>query len=129
MDWLEQDHVMIDCLHMQILCTNSQGILVTIQGIPKKVSIRQTSSLQAKKCIRKGCKLFAVNIQDVEAEREKHIEEFSFLIDYMDIFPEEIPGLPLKRDLYFSIELAIGLVPASKSPYYMSSPELVELKL
>jgi len=45
------------------------------------------------------------------------------------MFPEEIPGLPLKRGLEFSIELTPGLVPTSKAPYRMSAQELVELKL
>ena len=40
MDWLEQNHVMLDFLHMSILCTDSQGNQVKIQGIPKKVSVR-----------------------------------------------------------------------------------------
>ena len=62
MDWLEQHHVMLDCLHKSILCTDSQGNQVKVQGIPKKVSIRQIFALQAKKCVRKGCKLFTVNI-------------------------------------------------------------------
>ena len=64
MDWLEQHHVMLDCLHKSILCTDSQANQGKIQGVPKKVSVRKISTLQAKKCIRKGCKLLAVNIQD-----------------------------------------------------------------
>ena len=129
MEWLEQHHAMLDFLHKSILCTDSQGNQVNIQGIPKKVSVRKISSLQENKCIRKGCKLFAVNIQDIEAEREQHIEEFIVIIDFKDVFPEEIQGLPSKRDLDFSIELTPGSVLASKSPYRMSALELVELKL
>ena len=98
MDWLEQHHVMLDCLNKSILCIDSQCNQTNIQGIPKKVSIRRISSLQLKKCIRKGYKIFAVNIQDVEVEREKQIDEFLIL--------EEIPKLPSKWDLYFSIELS-----------------------
>ena len=30
MDWLEQHHVMLDCLHKSILCTNSQGNQVRV---------------------------------------------------------------------------------------------------
>ena len=45
------------------------------------------------------------------------------------MFPKEILGLPPKQDLDFSIELTLGSVPASKAPYRMSAPELVELKL
>jgi hypothetical protein len=46
-----------------------------------------------------------------------------------DVFPEEVPGLPPKRDLDFSIDLVPGAVPTSKVPYRMSTPELVELKV
>jgi hypothetical protein len=45
------------------------------------------------------------------------------------VFPEEVPGLPPRRDIDFSIELVPGAVPMSRAPYRMSTPELVELKL
>ena len=81
--------------------------------------MREIFSLQAKKCVRKGCKLFVVNIRDIEAEREQHIEEFPFLVTFKDIFLEDISGLPPKRDLDFSMELTLGSAPSSKSPYCM----------
>ena len=61
-DWLEKHHVMLDFLHKSIFCIDSEGNQVKIHVIPKKVFLRQISALQEKKCIRKGCKLFAVNI-------------------------------------------------------------------
>ena len=70
-----------------------------------------------------------MNIRDIESNREQCIEEFLVLEEFKDLFPEEIPVLPLKHDLDFSIELSPGSVPASKSPYRMSAPKLVELKL
>jgi hypothetical protein len=45
------------------------------------------------------------------------------------VFPEEVLGLPPRRDIDFSIELVPGAVPMSRAPYRMSTPELVELKL
>ena len=81
------------------------------------------------KCIRKCYQLFAVNILYIEAKREHHIEDFPVLVDFKDVFPNEIQGLPPKQDLYFSIEMTPGSVPTSKFPYHMSTPELVELKL
>ena len=129
MDSLEQHHVMLDFLHKYILCTDRQGNQVKVQGLPKKFSVRQIFSLQAKKCVRKGCKLFTVNIRDVVLDKEQCIEDFPVLEEFKDVFPDEIPILPLKRDLYFSIELTPGSVPPSKAPYHMSAPELVELKL
>ena len=73
--------------------------------------------------------MFVVNIRDIESEREQQIEEFLILVEFKDMVPKEIPGLPSKQDLDFSIELTLGTVLASKSPYCMSAPKLVELKL
>ena len=70
-----------------------------------------------------------MNIRDVESDREQHIEYLPVLEEFKDVFPKEIPGLPPKRDLEFSIELTPGSVLASKAPYRMSALELVELKL
>ena len=46
----------------------------------------------------------------------------------MDVFPEEILGLPLKRELDFTIELVPGAVPSSNAPYRMNMLKLNELK-
>ena len=40
MNWMEQHHVMLDCFQKSILCTDSQGNQVKVQGIPKKVFVR-----------------------------------------------------------------------------------------
>ena len=79
-NWLKQHHLMLNFLHNSIFCTDNQENQVKIQGIPKKFSIRQISALQENKCIRKGCKLFAVNVQNIEAKREQHIEDFPVLV-------------------------------------------------
>lgn len=47
----------------------------------------------------------------------------------MDVFPKEILSLPPHRDIDFTIDLVLGATPVSRSPYWMSPPELVELKI
>ena len=42
---------------------------------------------------------------------------------------DEIPKLPRRRDIDFSIDLLPGSTPISKAPYQMSLPELIELKI
>lgn len=49
--------------------------------------------------------------------------------NFTDVFPQEIPGLPLKRDINFTIELVTRAAPMSRDPYRMSIPELTELKM
>jgi hypothetical protein len=51
------------------------------------------------------------------------------LSKFQDVFPEEIPGLPPRRDIDFTIDLVPGSTPVSKAPYRMSVPELTELKM
>jgi hypothetical protein len=51
------------------------------------------------------------------------------LWEFKDVFPEEVPGTPPKRDINFSIDLVPGVVPTSKVPYGMSTPKLVYLKV
>ena len=47
----------------------------------------------------------------------------------MDVFLDEIPGLPPKRDIDFTIDLVSRAAPMSKAPYRMSKPEFLELKM
>ena len=51
------------------------------------------------------------------------------LQEFSDVFLEEIPGLPLKRDMDFTIKLVRGVVPNSKAPYQMNILEVNKLKL
>ena len=45
------------------------------------------------------------------------------------MFPDELPSVPLYREIDFSIELLPGTQPISKTPYYMAANELKELKV
>nr|GEZ97670.1 hypothetical protein [Tanacetum cinerariifolium] len=46
----------------------------------------------------------------------------------LDVFPDELPGIPSIREVEFSIELIPGAEPISKAPYRMAPIELKELK-
>ena len=47
----------------------------------------------------------------------------------MDVFPNEAPGIHPKRDIDFTIDLVRGETLVSKTPYRMSTPKLLELKM
>ena len=47
----------------------------------------------------------------------------------MDIFPKELPGLSLERELEFTIDLKPRTEPIARNPYQMSNPKLQELKM
>ena len=45
------------------------------------------------------------------------------------MFPDEIPWLPPKRGIDFTIEFVPGAAPMSKTPYRMSTPEMLEINM
>ena len=51
------------------------------------------------------------------------------LTEFMNIFPDGIPGFPPKRDIDFTIELVPGKAPMSKTPYRVSTLEMLKLKM
>jgi hypothetical protein len=58
----------------------------------------------------------------------KTVEEVPVVIEYPDVFPKELLGMPPDRDVEFVIDLLPGTGPIAKRPYRMSVDELEELK-
>jgi hypothetical protein len=48
--------------------------------------------------------------------------------EFLDVFPEELPGMPPDREIEFVIELVPGTAPIFKRPYRMVANQLAELK-
>ena len=59
---------------------------------------------------------------------ELKLEDIPIVRDFPDVFPEDLLGLPLDREIEFSIDLLLGSNPISKAPYRMAPAELRELK-
>jgi len=57
------------------------------------------------------------------------LENIPVIQEFADVFPEEIPTLPPKRDIDFTIELVPREASVSRVPYRMSTPKLIELKM
>jgi hypothetical protein len=58
----------------------------------------------------------------------QEIRDILVLCEFPDVFPEDLPGLPPKRDVEFVIELKLGMAIISKRSYRMPPNELAELK-
>ena len=60
--------------------------------------------------------MYAIQVINSEEGIELKGEDHPVLWEFKDVFLEEVSGLPPKRDIYFSIDLMLGVVPTSKSP-------------
>jgi hypothetical protein len=73
---------------------------------------------------RKGsCRQIYIDIKEVNP-----LEVIRVASEFLDVFPEELPGMPPERKVEFAIELIPGTAPISKRAYRVSGPYLVELK-
>jgi hypothetical protein len=96
---------MVSCARRAVALTSSQGDRVV-------VSLNMLAKADAM-------------VNQVE---EKSLENIKVVCEYLDVFLEELPGMPPDHDIEFSIELLPGTAPISKRPYRMDVKDLVELK-
>jgi hypothetical protein len=64
----------------------------------------------------------------IDDKKSNPIEAIRIVSEFLDVFPEELPGMPPERKVEFAIELIPGTTLISKGAYRVSGPELVELK-
>ena len=68
MDWLESHHAILDCRDKVISCLNDEGQQGEVKGVPRLVSLRQISSLQLRRCLRKKCQVYAAYVEDTTSK-------------------------------------------------------------
>nr|GFB61862.1 hypothetical protein [Tanacetum cinerariifolium] len=59
--------------------------------------------------------------------RDKYQEEIVVVRDFLEVFSDDLSGLPPVREIEFRIELIPGATPVAKSPYRLAPSELEEL--
>jgi hypothetical protein len=102
MDWLTRHNGVISCADKTILLTDHQCKSVSCKAQP----------------LTQNPMMFSLAVESISV-----VEEF------MDVFPEELPGMPPEREVEFYIDLIPGTAPIAKRPYHMAPAELAELKL
>nr|KYP75957.1 Transposon Ty3-I Gag-Pol polyprotein [Cajanus cajan] len=114
MDWLSANRILIDCAKRRLIFPQVEEELLISAG-------------QAESLLRDGaeCCLLLVSLS---VETERVIAEIDVVRDFVEVYPDEVPGLPPIREMEFSIDLVLGAGPVSVAPYRMAPAELVELK-
>jgi hypothetical protein len=67
-------------------------------------------------------------LEEAPEDKVSNIEYHVVLKEFEDVF-QQVLGIPLKRDINFSINLKLGKAPVLKVPYRMSMSEMKELYL
>ncbi|GJW25127.1 putative reverse transcriptase domain-containing protein [Tanacetum coccineum] len=74
--------------------------------------------------------IFLAHVTTKKAEdklKEKRLEDVPIVRDFPEVFPEDLPGIPLARQVKFQIDLIPGAAPVSRAPYRLAPSEMKEL--
>jgi hypothetical protein len=128
MDWLESHEVILNCRTKRLSLVNDEGQRRVIVGWSQGVSLRFISSLQLRKRMCKGCKLYVILALNEKGIADD-LENLPVVREFADVFPEELPRMSPEREFEFTIDLKPRNEPIARTPYRMSTLELQELNM
>ncbi len=74
------------------------------------------SAIAAGRLMRKGCEAFLAHVVGTR-KTNSSLQDIPTICDFLDVFLEELPGLPPDREVEFAIEVMLGTTPISIAPY------------
>nr|GEY37605.1 putative reverse transcriptase domain-containing protein [Tanacetum cinerariifolium] len=80
----------------------------------------------ARKYIERGSQLFIAQVTEKEPAK-KQLQDVPVICNFLEVFPNDLPGLPPPRQVEFKIELIHGAAPVARVPYRLAPSELKEL--
>ena len=124
MDWLIAYMVVIDCEHRRVTAYTQDGTRVVFQG--DKHDILSQTIYESRCQEQLAGWLASLTLED---EERPDLDLPRVVCKYVDVFPDELPGLPPRRVVDFGIELHPGTLPISMTPHRMAPVELQELRV
>nr|GEX88318.1 putative reverse transcriptase domain-containing protein [Tanacetum cinerariifolium] len=79
--------------------------------------LKVVSCMKVKKYVARGSSLFVAQVVEKEPA-ERRLEDVPVIYEFPDVFPEDLPGLPLPRQVEFAIELVPGAALVARSSVY-----------
>ncbi|GJW82804.1 putative reverse transcriptase domain-containing protein [Tanacetum coccineum] len=104
------------------------GRIISNQGHVARLHI--ISYTKTQEYTLKGCPVFLANINTKETKDKslkKRLEDVPIVWDFPDVFPKDLPGLPLTRQVEFQINLIPGAAPVARAPYRLAPSKMKEL--
>ncbi|GJV38752.1 putative reverse transcriptase domain-containing protein [Tanacetum coccineum] len=133
MDWLVKYQAIIVCAEKivripwgnETLIVHSDG---SNQGHEARLHIISYTKIQ--EYMLKGCLVFLANVNTKETKdksEKKRLEDVPIVRDFPNVFPEDLSGLPLTRQVEFQIDLIPGAAPVARAPYRLAPSIMKEL--
>lgn len=96
------------------------------EGVYNPKQAKSISHIRASKLVDQGCLARLSHIRDVEIEAQS-IGSILVESEFNEIFTNNLPGIPLHRDIDFCINIEPGMRPIFIPPYRIALGELREI--
>ena len=112
MDGLSHYKVNVDYFERKVMFEKKDGRKICFVGDNRKASTKIVSAMTAMKYLRKRYDAYLAFVVD-KSKKGKELKGVIIINEFEDVFLEELPGLPPKREIKFEIELLPGVSPIS----------------
>nr|GEW13909.1 putative reverse transcriptase domain-containing protein [Tanacetum cinerariifolium] len=126
MDWLAKYQVVIACAEKIVrIPWGNETLIIHGDGSNQRNATRLNiiSCTKTEKYMMKGFPIFLEHVTTKEVEDKsvkKRLEDIPIVQNFSEVFPEDLPGLPLTRPVEFQIDLVPGAAPVARAPYRLS---------
>ncbi|XP_035845172.1 uncharacterized protein LOC118491469 [Helianthus annuus] len=96
MDWLSKHQAEILYKEKIMRIPLPSGESLSVQGHRSGAMVGIISAMKAQKCLQKGYPAILALVTDTQPE-ERKIEDLPVVLEFSDVFPEELPSLPPHR--------------------------------
>ena len=127
MDWLASNYASMDCFYKEVIFRIPGLPVVVFYEERRRAPLGLIFVISARCLLQKGCKGNLAHVVDTRSS-EVRLEDVPVVRDFLDVFPDDLPGLPPEREIDFPIDLVPGTTSISLPPYRMAPAELKELK-
>ncbi|GJV34240.1 putative reverse transcriptase domain-containing protein [Tanacetum coccineum] len=117
MDWLVKQDAIIVCGEKVVHIPYGNETL-TVESDKGMSRLKVISCIKARKYIERGCHLFLAHVTK-KKPKEKQLEDVPVIRDFLEVFPDDLPGLPPPRQLSVQLQelLEKGFIRPSLSPW------------
>ena len=103
-------HASVDCFIKEVVFRPLGEPEFRFRGSRMHALPRVISALRAKHLLREGYQGYIAHVVDARKEVVK-LDDIPVVKEFLDVFPEDLPGIPIDREIEFSIELLPGTSP------------------
>ena len=119
MDWLSTYRATMDCYKKEFRLGKSGELEVVFRGVQKSLATNMMTAMTAAKMLHRGYPGYLAYVIDHMMD-EVRLEDIPVVREFSDVFLEDLPGLPLEREIEFEISLIPGTEPIARTPYRMA---------